>query len=70
MPRPKYYSPRIARELIPRLYHAAKHERVPMTTLTSRLLREGLDFREADSCLVREDPPPLSTAAAPRPANT
>ena len=69
MARSHYYSPRIERGLISRLYHAAKAERMPMTKLASRLLRDGLDSRETDSCIVREDSP-LPAAETPRPANT
>ena len=69
MAQPRYYSPRIERGLITRLYHAAKAERVPMTRLASRLLRNGLDARETESCIVREDPP-LPAAATAQPANT
>ena len=69
MAQSRYYSPRIERGLITRLYHAAKAELVPMTKLASRLLRDGLDSRETDSCIVREDSP-LPAAETPRPANT
>ena len=54
----RYYSPRLERELISRLYHQAKSERVPMTALASRLVREGLAGREREnSCIVAEEPP-------------
>ena len=42
MARAKYYSPRLTRDLISPLYHAAKAQRVPMTALASRLVAEGL----------------------------
>jgi hypothetical protein len=32
-----YYSPRLKRDLIPPLYHAAKSRGIPMTALASRL---------------------------------
>ena len=38
----KYYSPRLDRDLVTRLYHEAKAQRVPMTVLTNRLVTEGL----------------------------
>ena len=55
--------------MITRLYHAAKAQRVPMTTLASRLLRDGLAARATQSCVVRETPP-VPAAGPPRPANT
>ena len=69
MAQSRYYSPRIERGLITRLYHAAKAERMPMTRLASRLLRDGLDARESDSCIIREYPP-LPAAETLQPANT
>ena len=36
------YSPKIAEGLIPALYHTAKDQGVPMTTLVNRLLTEAL----------------------------
>lgn len=54
----RYYSPRLDRDLISRLYHQAKTERVPMTALASRLVREGLaDEQRATSSIVAEEPP-------------
>ena len=43
MARAKYYSPRLERPLVSRLYHAAKAQGVPMTVLTNRLVAAGLD---------------------------
>ena len=44
--------------LISRLYHQARTERVPMTALASRLVREGLAGRDRESsCIVAEEPP-------------
>lgn len=59
----RYYSPRIDRALITRLYHAAKARRVPMTVLTNQLLDHGLAQAEEllsppESLTVREDPEP------------
>jgi hypothetical protein len=45
MAHPRYYSPRLDRDLISRLYHQARAERIPMTALASRLVREGLTDR-------------------------
>ena len=54
----RYYSPRLERDLISRLYHQAKAERVPMTALASRLVREGLAGKDRDtSGVVAEEPP-------------
>ena len=54
----KYYSPRLERDLISQLYHQARTERVPMTALASRLVREGLAGRDREiRCLVAEEPP-------------
>ena len=63
MPSPRYYSPRIDRGLVTRLYHAAKAQRIPMTTLTNQLLVHGLAQAEGihsppESLTVREDPEP------------
>ena len=57
----KYYSPRVDRDLISPLYHAAKCRRVPMTRLASALIREALD-RLIDSgdaliAAIRSHPP-------------
>ncbi len=54
----RYYSPRLERDLISRLYHQAKSERVPMTALASRLVREGLAGKDHEtSSVVAEEPP-------------
>ena len=37
------YSPRIREDLIPRLYHAAKAKRIPMTALVNRILEKALN---------------------------
>jgi len=42
MPKSTHYSPRLSREIVRRLYHQAKSERVPMTVLTNRLVEEAL----------------------------
>lgn len=36
----RYYSPRLNRDLLSRLYHISQTELVPMTALPSRLVRE------------------------------
>ena len=61
MPQARYYSPRLDRDLISPLYHTAKRRRVPMTTLTSALVREGLARLSGsdgiESMILREEPP-------------
>ena len=42
MPRKGYYSPPLRRDLVKRLYFAAKEMRVPMTVLNDRLMEESL----------------------------
>lgn len=57
----KYYSPRLDRDLISPLYHAAKNRRVPMTRLASTLIREGLSqftgSGSEETAIVREESP-------------
>jgi len=54
----RYYSPRLDRDLITRLYHQARTERVPMTALASRLVREGLaEEPRMTGNVVAEEPP-------------
>ena len=61
MARARYYSPRIERQLVSRLYHQARALGIPMTALTSRLVNDGLarmtDHREPATPVIREDPP-------------
>jgi len=65
MPRPKYYSPEIRRDLVTKLYYRAKAEKIPMTQLTNRLLDEAMTnvvpFME-ESCRVAEYPAPPPAA--------
>ena len=42
MPRRGYYSPPLRRDLVKRLYFAAKDLRVPMTVLNDRLMEDSL----------------------------
>ena len=58
----RYYSPRLERDLISTLYHQAKAESIPMTTLASRLIREGLKLKKwkepiDQRCNLAEDSP-------------
>ena len=52
-----YYSPRLERDLISPLYHAAKAQGMPMTALASRLVAEGLSRITEEACVVAEEPP-------------
>ena len=63
----KYYSPRLDRALVSRLYFAAKAQRLPMTVLTNRLVADGLsrlEIAESYECLVAEEPPASSLTQA------
>ena len=42
MPKTKHYSPQLSKELVHRLYHQAKAERIPMTVLANQLVEEAL----------------------------
>ncbi len=54
----RYFSPRLDRELISRLYHQTQAERVPMTALASRLVREGqADKDHETTSVIAEEPP-------------
>jgi hypothetical protein len=43
MPRAKWYSPRLRRDLVTQLYFRAEAERIPMTRLADRLIEEALN---------------------------
>ena len=43
MPRKGYYSPALRRDLVKRLYFAAKDLRIPMTVLNDRLVVDSLN---------------------------
>ena len=51
-----YYSPRLERDLISPLYHAAKAQGMPMTALASRVVAEGLLRMAEETCVVAEEP--------------
>jgi len=42
----KWYSPKLKRELVSKLYFRAKAEGVAMTTLVNRIVQTGLDAEE------------------------
>jgi hypothetical protein len=46
MPKPKWYSPQLSRELVSRLYHRAKAERIPMTKLANKIIEQALDNKK------------------------
>jgi len=52
MPRRGYYSPPLRRDLVKRLYFAAKDLRVPMTVLNDRLMEDSLSR-------ICEEPPKI-----------
>jgi hypothetical protein len=43
MPKFRHYSPQLSREIVCRLYHQAKAERIPMTVLANQLIEEALE---------------------------
>ena len=60
MPRAKWYSPQLRRDLVTRLYFRAQAERVPMTRLADRLIEEALSrpvVHEEFTSRVAEEPP-------------
>jgi hypothetical protein len=60
MPKSRHYTPQLDRELVSQLYHAAQLRRIPMTRLTSALVREGLVRLQStadEPAIVREEPP-------------
>ncbi len=58
MAHPRYYSPRLDRDLISRLFHQAKVECVSITALASRLVRDGLaNEHRTTGCADAEEPP-------------
>ena len=67
MPIARYYSPKLQRDLISPLYHAAKASRMPMTRFASSLLREGLarlrDGADHEVCAVNEALPAAGPGA-------
>ena len=58
MARAQWYSPQLSRDLVSRLYHRARFERVPMTRLANDLLTEALKRREPETAepRVAEEP--------------
>jgi hypothetical protein len=46
----KWYSPRLSREIVSRLYFKAKAERIRMTVLANRIIKQALDAEEVTEC--------------------
>lgn len=46
----KWYSPKLARETVRRLYFKAKAEGVPMTVIANRIIEIALDAEEIVEC--------------------
>ena len=61
MPRAKWYSPQLRRDLVTRLWFRAQAERIPMTRLADRLIEEALArpeiVHEEFTSRVAEEPP-------------
>jgi hypothetical protein len=65
MPRAKWYSPQLRRDLVTRLYFRAQAEKIPMTHLADRMIEEALSrpiVHEEFMSRVAEEP---SKAPAP-----
>ena len=52
----QWYSPQLSRELVRRLYHRAKIERVPMTRLVNRLVQQALDTEQVAEGALASNP--------------
>jgi len=57
MPRKGYYSPVLRRDLVTRLYYAAKEARLPMTQLQDRLVEDALDRISTRKTLTIQEQP-------------
>ena len=61
MPRAKWYSPQLRRDLVTRLYFRAQAERIPMTRLVDRLIENALarpaNVHEEFTSRLAEQPP-------------
>ena len=55
MQRKGYYSPVLRRDLVTRLYYAAKDARLPMTKLQDRLVEDALDRISTRKTLTVQD---------------
>jgi hypothetical protein len=61
MSQAKWYSPRLRRDLVRRLYFRAREKRIPMTRLADQLIEQALSRGESDNheitLRVAEEPP-------------
>jgi hypothetical protein len=55
MTRAKWYSPQLSREIVSRLYFKAKAERIPMTVLVNRLIKQALDPNESSNPAIAKE---------------
>jgi hypothetical protein len=46
----KWYTPQLSREIVSRLYFKAKAERIRMTVLANRIMKQALDAEEVTEC--------------------
>jgi len=64
MSRKGYYSPALRRELVTRLYFAARELRVPMTILSDRLMEDALNRVAPKQTPIPVLPQPISNEPA------
>jgi hypothetical protein len=55
MTKPKWYSPQLSRQVVARLYHRAKTERIPMTVLANRIIEQALGPNESSDIPTAEE---------------
>jgi len=46
----RWYSPKLSRELVSKLYFRARAERIPMTVLANRIIQQKLEADELVEC--------------------
>ncbi len=61
MSRKGYYSPGLRRDLVKRLYFAAREMHVPMTVLNDRLMEDSLDRIAPKPSTLHLLPPPATS---------
>ena len=62
MIKPKWYTPRLSRKIVFRLYHKAKAERIPMTVLANRLIEQALGPDESSQTATANNSNPGQNA--------
>lgn len=55
MTKDRWYSPRLKRETVRRLYFQAKAQNIPMTVLTNQLVEKALASKNGSSAKARRD---------------